>query len=75
MKNRRVKDDAQLYLPPLEGSQEAEWIAEHDAAMKRLPDWVAAQWKLYDANRAAFPFGFAHHFPKAWNWKGESDDV
>lgn len=49
-------------------------VFEHRKAMDRLPDWVRLCWNMYLAEPHKYPFGFAYHFPDAWNWK-ENENV
>lgn len=48
-------------------------INVHRKAFGALPDWVRVCWQMYQANPQQYPFGFAYHFPDAWNWKEEKN--
>lgn len=63
------RSERRVFIKPLTAQEEA-WVAEHEAAVSRLPADVQEAWKLYlaDANRGIYPFGFAVHFPAQWRW-------
>lgn len=47
----------------------------HEQAMRALPQWVRDAWTEYETNLASYPFGFAFHFPHAWNWRDNPSAV
>lgn len=44
-------------------------VRRHEARMAALPDYVKEAWAEYCAKPDRYPYGFAVHFPEAWNWR------